>query len=48
MTMRMTLPDVKTRRRCLRRGWNVEWKPATFGLKECSNPDQLVKERKAA
>jgi len=47
MTMRMTLPDGKTRARCLRQVWNVEWKRATFGWKEFSSPYQLGKNVKA-
>src|SRR5271165_2670078 len=28
-------------RRCLQQVWNMEWKRATFGWKECSSPYQL-------
>src|SRR5260221_11450748 len=38
---------VRRARRCLQQVWNVEWKRATFGWKECSSPYQLGRNVKA-
>src|SRR5580693_3185469 len=38
---------VRRARRCLQQVWNAEWKRATSGWKECSNPFQLGRNVKA-
>src|SRR3984957_2825393 len=38
---------VRRARQCLQQVWNVEWKRATFGWKECSSPYQLGRNVKA-